>query len=220
MILYEDNHIIVANKPAGINTQPDPKKSAESLEDILKKYIKKKYKKSGNVFLHAVHRIDREVSGAVIFAKTSKALSRLNSLMRKQKIIKIYHAFVEGIIGKVNNEATLKHYIKHDRLKARVSDMSKKDFKEALLQYKVLKTCKYYSLIEISLTTGRYHQIRAQLAFLGFPIVGDKKYGAKTNFTHNGIALHSRYIEFVHPVTKEIVKIIADYPNKHEQLWQ
>jgi len=206
MILYEDNHILVANKPAGIVTQPTSQDTSKNLEDTLKEY-----KKSGNIFLHAVHRIDRQVSGIVIFAKTSKALSRLNSSMREQKITKIYHALVEGIIGTINDEVVLEHYIKHDRLEARVSIKQEKDFKEAILKYKILKIVKNSSFIEISLTTGRYHQIRAQLSFAGFPIVGDKKYGSKTHFTYNGIALHSRYLEFVHPVTKEIIKITADY---------
>ena len=150
MILYEDNHIIIANKPAGIKTQPDPRKSGESLEDMLKEYMREKYKKPGNVFLHAVHRIDREVSGAVLFAKTSKSLSRLNACMREHKIIKIYHGLVEGIIGNISDERILQNAIKHEHMKAQISKETEVDSKEALLRYKVLKTYNDFSLIERS----------------------------------------------------------------------
>ncbi len=212
MILYEDNHILVANKAAGMLTQPTPHDTSDSLEGNLKEYLKKKYKKPGNVFLHAVHRIDRQVSGAVIFAKTSKALSRLNYSMREQKIIKIYHALVEGGMGKVGKKVNLEHYIAHGSMKAKVEKKPRKNLKEASLSYTILRTSYDTSLIEIILETGRYHQIRAQLAYIGSPILGDKKYGAKKKFVHNSVALHSRYVEFSHPIREETLKITADYP--------
>lgn len=197
-IIYEDNHLLVVNKPAGLLTQPSGT-DQDSLEQQAKQYIKEQYQKPGNVFLEAVHRLDKPVSGLVVFARTSKALSRLQAAMRAKKYTKIYTALVEGEIK--NAEGVLEHYLIHDDFKATVAAKGNPEAKLARLHYKVLKFDKGNSLLEIELDTGRYHQIRAQLATIGHPIVGDAKYGSKKQFFADTIALHHKSIAFPHPVT-------------------
>lgn len=199
-VLFEDNHLLVLNKPAGLLTQPSGTEQ-DSLETQAKKYIKEKYGKTGNVFLHAVHRLDKVVSGIVVFCKTSKALSRMNEEIRSKHAKKIYWAVVDK--EPKETEGILEHYLVHDEFQARVSD----DGKLARLKYKVIE----YLLLEIELETGRYHQIRAQLSAAGIPIRGDVKYGSKTVFGDGrGIGLHHKHMEFEHPVTKE--KVVVEAP--------
>lgn len=188
-IIYSDNHLLVVEKPAEMATQPD-------LTELAKAWVKKKYQKPGNVFLHPVHRLDKAVSGLVLFARTSKALSRLQALMRERKIEKIYHALVEGELPE--QKGRLVHHLIHGSFKAEVHQ----EGKESILEYHVFKSEKGISLLEIDLITGRYHQIRAQLSAIGCPVVGDTKYGSKKPWPH-GIALHHSEMRFEHPVTKE-----------------
>ncbi|HEX2579933.1 MAG TPA: RNA pseudouridine synthase [Rhabdochlamydiaceae bacterium] len=188
-IVYSDNHLLIVEKPAEMATQPD-------LTELAKAWIKQKYNKPGNVFLHAVHRLDKAVSGLVIFARTSKALSRLQEMMRDRKIVKIYHALVEGKLP--GEHGRLEHYLIHGNFRAEVS----KEGKESILEFQVLRREKNSTLLEIHLITGRYHQIRAQFAAIGCPVVGDEKYGSKRPWK-KGIALHHSEIRFEHPVTKE-----------------
>jgi 23S rRNA pseudouridine1911/1915/1917 synthase len=185
-VIYLDNHLLVVCKPAGIPTQPD-------LADLAKAWVKAKYKKPGNVFLEPVHRLDKPVSGLVLFARTSKALTRLQEMMRQRQIVKIYHARVEN--APKEQEGTLTHFLVHDDFRARIDPQGK----EATLHYCVLEK----NVLEIRLETGRYHQIRVQLAAIGCPVVGDKKYGAKTPFGPDAIALEHVRMEFVHPVTHQ-----------------
>ncbi|MFS8563619.1 MAG: RNA pseudouridine synthase [Rhabdochlamydiaceae bacterium] len=188
-IVYCDNHLLVVDKPPGVATQPD-------LEILAKAWVKKKYQKPGNVFLEPIHRLDKSVGGLVLFARTSKALSRLQALMRERKISKIYQALIEGLLPK--KEATLTHYLVHGDHKAFVDPQGK----EAILHYHVLEEKNGTTLVSIDLATGRYHQIRAQFAATGHPILGDRKYGSKHNF-HEGIALRHVRMEFEHPITHE-----------------
>lgn len=189
--VYSDNHLLVVDKPAEMATQPD-------LTELAKAWVKKKYNKPGNVFLHAVHRLDRSVSGLVLFARTTKALSRLQQMMRDRKIVKIYHALVEGELPA--EQGRLVHHLIHGSFRAEVS----KEGKESILEFRVLKREKGATLIEIDLITGRYHQIRAQLSAVGCPVIGDAKYGSKRPWK-KGIALHHSEIKFEHPVTKELL---------------
>jgi len=189
--VYSDNHLLVVDKPAEMATQPD-------LTELAKAWVKKKYNKPGNVFLHAVHRLDKSVSGLVLFARTSKALSRLQQMMRDRKIVKIYHALVEGELPA--EQGRLVHHLIHGSFRAEVS----KEGKESILEFRVLKREKGATLIEIDLITGRYHQIRAQLSAVGCPVIGDAKYGSKRPWK-KGIALHHSEIKFEHPVTKELL---------------
>lgn len=216
-ILYEDNHLLVVNKHCGELVQPDP--SGESaLEDRIKAFIKVRDAKPGGVFLGVVHRIDRPVSGAVLFAKTSKALTRLNEMIRERHIAKIYWAVTEQTPDPEQGE--LRHFIQRDgktnRSKAFASP--KGDAKEALLRYKTLGVGTHYTLLEVELLTGRHHQIRAQLAAAGCPIKGDLKYGARRSNPDGGISLHSRRMEFTHPVSGETVSVTAPVP-ANDNLW-
>lgn len=217
-ILYEDNHLLVVNKRCGDLVQPDPNGSS-ALENEIKEFLKVRDSKPGDVFLGVVHRIDRPVSGGVLFAKTSKALSRLNEQLRKGEIHKVYWAVVES--RPEQEQATLKHYILRDGRSNRSFCYAspKPEAKEARLQYVTLGCSDRYTLVEVNLLTGRHHQIRAQLSKIGCPIKGDLKYGAKRSNAGGGISLHSRTIEFVHPVRKETVRIIAPVP-KDDNLWQ
>jgi 23S rRNA pseudouridine1911/1915/1917 synthase len=208
-ILYEDNHLLFVNKPAGWLTQPTPLVS-KSLEEEAKLYIKEKYQKSGAVFLHAIHRLDRLASGIVLFAKSSKALSRVNETLRAQEIKKEYLAIVDGTVK--NKSAPLVHFLIHDDHKARVATGKESDAKRSELSYEVLKAEKGQTLLRVALTTGRYHQIRAQLAAISHPILGDEKYGSKTSFFNNAIALHHFHMELPHPVSKEIISVTAAPP--------
>lgn len=221
-VLYEDNHLLVINKPPGLLTQPVPTDDRDSLEDIAKAYLKEVYNKPGRVFLHAVHRIDRIVSGLVIFARTDKALSRLNKAMREKRITKIYHALVEGNIpGEQGTSILLKNHLCHRDHYALVTTDPTAESREATLSYTVLQRNNQLSLVRIDLDTGRYHQIRAQLAHAGHPVLGDRKYGAKFSFgAHDAIALHSYNARFPHPVRAEELDLIAPYPSFWEQLSQ
>lgn len=201
-IQFCDNHLLVAVKPAGWLTQPD-ESGRESLEVFAKEWVKKKYQKPGNVFLHCIHRLDRPVSGLVLFARTSKALSRLNEMSRNQEIQRIYTAEVEGILSQ--KRAVLDHYLIHGDYKALVSKPSHPEAKRALLSYIVKEERDHSTVVSIELDTGRYHQIRAQFGAIGHPIVGDEKYGAKPK-GFNEIALTCTQLALNHPVTKELLK--------------
>lgn len=185
--IYCDNHLLVLNKPAGIPTQPD-------FHEAARAWVKEHFGKPGNVFLEPIHRIDRPVSGIVLFARTSKALSRLNEAMRERKMRKFYIAIVEG---QVPEEGVLEHYLIHGDFRAHIDPSGK----QAILNYRRLKVNEKYSLVEIELVTGRYHQIRAQFSAIGHPIVGDAKYGSSENYSQ--IALHHQMLQFEHPTSKE-----------------
>ena len=208
-IVYLDNHLLIALKPAGLLTQPNGLENIASLEEEMKAYLKEKFQKPGRVFLHAVQRLDKSVSGLVLFARTSKALSRLNAQMRNKAVKKQYLALVEGRVAQ--KEGRLENFLFHANHCAKVVTKEHSQAKKALLHFKVLKEIsnkrsnqslleKDQSLLKIELLTGRYHQIRAQLAHLGHPIVGDAKYGSQTDLA--AIKLHACQLDLVHPVTK------------------
>ena len=216
-ILYEDNHLIVVNKHCGELVQPD-RESEEALENDIKAMIKVRDHKPGDVFLGVVHRIDRPVSGAVVFAKTSKALTRLNEMIRNGQIRKTYWAITESTPNP--EQGSLTHYIVRDGRtnRSRAYNKPKADGKKAMLNYQVLGCSNRYTLVEVELLTGRHHQIRAQLSKIGCPIKGDLKYGAKRSNPDGGISLHSRRVELLHPVRKELLQIEAPTPAK-DNLW-
>ncbi len=201
-VLFSDNHVLAVDKPALLVTQPT-EGHVTSLEEWAKAWVKESMQKSGAVFLHAIHRLDREVGGIVLFARTSKALTRLNEAMRKKQIVKTYHALVEGYIKE--SEGRLCHHLEHKEHRAEIS--SGPESKEAILRYHVLERKKDTTLVEIQLETGRYHQIRAQFAAIGHPIIGDRKYGSKTLYFQAGIALCHAEISFPHPVLKNTIEI-------------
>ncbi len=217
-ILYEDNHLLVVNKRSGELVQPDTT-GDPALEETLKEFIRRRDGKPGNVFLGVVHRIDRPVSGAVVFAKTGKALARLNEMIKNREIGKTYWAITEGMPSP--EEGTLVHHLVRDGKtnKSRVYDRPAKDSKEARLVYRLIGASTNYRLIEIELQTGRHHQIRAQLSKIGCPIRGDLKYGASRSNRDGSISLHSRRLEFIHPVRKEPIRITAPVP-AGDNLWQ
>jgi 23S rRNA pseudouridine1911/1915/1917 synthase len=204
-ILYSDNHVYLVDKPAGLLTQPSDIEW-ESLEVQVKDYIKEKMNKSGEVYLHAVHRLDRIASGIVLFAKTSKALERLNAMQKAQSFVKIYIVEVEGIVEE--DTMTLKHYLPHDEYRAKVAEHPFLDAKVAELSYEVMERRKNSTILKVILKTGRYHQIRAQLSYVGYPVIGDDKYGAKKTIS-DSIHLHHAYHSFIHPVTKEKVAVFS-----------
>lgn len=216
-IIYEDNHLIVVNKLCGDLVQPDPS-GASALEDQVKAFIKVRDNKPGDVFLGVVHRIDRPVSGVVLFAKSSKALVRMNEQIRKSEVSKCYWAIVEQ--PPKEESAELVHHISRDtkRNKSRATATPRPTSKEARLKYRVIGTSRSYTLLEVELITGRHHQIRAQLSAIGSPIKGDLKYGARRSNPDGGISLHSRTMSFVHPVAKERCTITALTP-KTDTLW-
>ena len=216
-ILYEDNHILVVNKRAGDIVQGD-KTGDAPLNDIVKAYIKDKYNKPGNVFLGTVHRLDRPTSGLVLFAKTSKALTRLNKLFIAKDIKKTYWDIVKNKPPKPND--TLINWLKKNSKnnKSYLYTKEVKDSKKALLHYKVLKKLNTYFLLEIHLETGRHHQIRVQLSNIGCPIKGDLKYGFNRSNKDASIHLHAKQIEFTHPVSKEKLCISAPLPN--DVIWE
>lgn len=205
-VVYEDNHIIIVNKEAGEIVQGD-KTGDTPLSEIVKEYIKKKYNKPGNVFCGVVHRIDRPVEGLVIFARTSKALERLNKMLRDGEIHKTYHALVEGKVPTESGQ--LENYLVSDgRInKTFIAKESTPGAKLSKLQYRTIAVGDRYSLIEINLLTGRKHQIRCQLSAMGHPIKGDLKYGARRSNPNGGISLQAHKIEFVHPVSKEPISV-------------
>ncbi len=210
LILFVDNHLLAVNKPAGLLSQ-DSGTGQRNLEDWAKEWVRADKNKPGDVFLNAVHRIDKVVSGVVLFARTSKALSRLNEDIRKRNCTKIYHAKVEGAPGKPTDK--LIHFLTHENHSARIGKEGGKGAQQAVLNYRVLKQINGLTLLEIDLETGRYHQIRAQLSAIGCPIAGDTKYGAKQKTANGEIALHHRRLEIIHPILKEPVIIEAPYPD-------
>jgi 23S rRNA pseudouridine1911/1915/1917 synthase len=217
-IIYEDNHLIAVNKACGEIIQGD-KTGDETLIDKVKAYIKKKYNKPGDVYLGSPHRLDRPTSGVVIFARTSKALERLNEMFQnKDAIKKTYWAVVDRLPEK--EEASLEHYIRKDEAKNKsfVSTTPKKDARFCSLSYKHMASLDRYHLLVIDLHTGRHHQIRAQLAKINCHIKGDLKYGAAHSNPNAGIHLHARKLEFIHPVKKEPIKIVA-VPPKSDPIW-
>ena len=210
-ILFEDNHLIAVNKLSSEIVQGD-KSGDEPLSEMIKRYLKEEYRKPGNVYLGIIHRIDRPTSGAVIFAKTDKALSRMNKMLKEGEIRKIYWTVVDRLPPE--QEGELVHYLVRNRKqnKSYASAEKKRDSKLARLSYKVLGATNRYYMLEIELHTGRHHQIRAQLAAVGCRIKGDMKYGFPRSNKGGGIYLHSRRIVFQHPVKKELVKITAPVP--------
>ncbi|MCL2561019.1 MAG: RluA family pseudouridine synthase [Rikenellaceae bacterium] len=217
-ILYEDNHLIAVGKLAGELVQPDAENTS-ALEDEIKDFIKKRDKKPGGVFLGVAHRIDRPVSGVVMFAKTSKALARLNEMFKNRTIEKRYWAIVEQLPEP--SEGILEHYISRDGRtnRAHVYTSQKGDAKLARLAYTHLASSRNYHLLEVDLQTGRHHQIRAQLAKIGSPIRGDLKYGAARSNPDGGISLHARSLDFEHPVTRQRLVITAPAPSD-DNLWR
>ena len=213
-ILFEDNHLIVVNKNPGELTQGDIT-GDETLGDKIKTYLKKKYNKPGNVYLGITHRLDRPTSGVIIFTKTSKALTRLNELFKKNEIKKTYWA----IVKKMENKAPEKlenFLIKNQKKnKSYVTKNSNKYAKKAVLTYKIILELKNYSLLKINLETGRHHQIRTQLSHIGFPIKGDLKYGYSRSNNDGSIHLHSRKVQFIHPVSKKNIEITAKLPKNN-----
>jgi len=215
-VLYEDNHLIVVNKAPSEIVQGD-KTGDKPLSEIVKEYLKEKYNKPGNVFCGVTHRLDRPTSGVVVFARTSKALSRLNELFRDGEVDKTYWAVVKN--RPPQSEDTLIHYlIKNEQNnKSTAYDSEKPHTKKAVLHYRQIHASDNYFLLEIALETGRHHQIRCQLAKIGCPIKGDLKYGAERSNPDGSISLHARSIAFIHPVSREQVKVIAPVPD--EKLW-
>ena len=212
-ILYEDNHLIAVNKAPGEIVQGD-KTGDKPLSDTLKEYIKLKYNKPGEVFLGVPHRLDRPTSGVVLFARTSKALVRLNEMFKNHDAMrKTYWAIVQGVPKQP--EARLENYLvrNEQQNKSYIAKPGAKDAKLAVLTYRTLTRGDHYSLLEVELLTGRHHQIRCQLAAIGCPIKGDLKYGAKRSNPDGSISLHARQITFVHPVRKEQLTITAPVPD-------
>ncbi|MDA0714698.1 MAG: RNA pseudouridine synthase [Bacteroidetes bacterium] len=216
VILYEDNHLIAVNKRPGDIVQGD-KTQDSSLMDLLKEYIKVKYKKPGDVFIGLVHRLDRPVSGVVVFARTSKALSRMNELFRHGEVKKTYWAVVKN--RPQMEEDTLVHHLRKNEKqnKSFLSKAGNTDSKKAELYYQLIGSTDRYWLLEVDLKTGRHHQIRAQLAAIGSPIRGDLKYGSERSNRDGSIHLHGRSITFEHPVKKTPLTILA--PSPKESLW-
>lgn len=215
-VVYEDNHLIIINKDPGELSQSDYTKD-QSLVEKVKNYLKIKYQKKGNVFLGLVNRLDRPTSGLLIFSKTSKALTRMNKLFKEKKIKKTYLAITEN--KPKNSEGKLVDYLlkNQNKNKSFVVDEANAKSKKAILSYKLLKKLKNYFLLEIVLETGRHHQIRCQLSNIGCYIKGDIKYGAKRPNKNKSISLHSKKIEFIHPVSKLNILVEAKPPD--ESIW-
>lgn len=217
-IVFEDNHILVINKAAGQLVQGD-KTGDLSLLDLIKDFIKKRDHKPGNVFLGLVHRIDRPTSGLVIYAKTSKALSRLTQMVKNREIKKTYWAVVPKV--DIPKSQRLVHYLQKNEKnnKATVFPKVTEGAKESILNYEVIKILDNFQLLEVDLETGRHHQIRAQLSKIGVPIKGDLKYGSARSNPDGGIHLHARKLEFLHPVTNVNVEIVAPVP-QNDAVWK
>ena len=229
-VVYEDNHIIIVYKESGEIVQGD-KTGDRPLSDIVKDYIKEKYQKPGAVFLGVVHRLDRPVSGLVVFARTSKALTRLNNMFRDGEVHKTYWAIVsktedgrskteEGRSKTDDSSHTLEHWLVRNEKqnKSYAYDHEVPNSKKAILKYRVIGHSDRYTLLEVNLLTGRHHQIRCQLAAMGCPIKGDLKYGAKRSNPDGSISLLSHRVEFIHPVSKE--RIVVESPLPNDPLWQ
>ena len=216
-VVYEDNHIIIVNKQSGEIVQGD-KTGDRPLSDIVKDYIKEKYQKPGAVFLGVVHRLDRPVSGLVVFARTSKALTRLNKMFAEGDVHKTYWALVKNAPQKT--EDTLTHWLVRNEKqnKSYAYATEKPNAKKAILKYRLIGKSDNYSLLEVQLMTGRHHQIRCQLAAMGCPIKGDLKYGAPRSNPDGSISLQSHRVEFIHPVSKERITVEAPLPD--DPLWQ
>ena len=216
-VIYEDNHLIAVNKTCREIVQGD-KTGDTPLSDMLKVWIKEKYCKPGNVFVGVAHRLDRPVSGLVLFAKTSKALARLNEMFRTGEIKKTYWAIVKNC--PTTEEGTLEHWLVRNEKqnKSYAYAEEKPEAKKAILHYKLLAKSDNYYLLEIDLKTGRHHQIRCQLAKMGCPIKGDFKYGSERSNKDGGISLHARKAQFIHPVSKQPIEIIAAVPD--DSLWK
>ncbi len=216
-VVYEDNHIIIVSKRSGEIVQGD-KTGDRTLADDVKAYIKEKYAKPGNVFLGVTHRLDRPVWGLVVFAKTSKSLSRLNDMFRNGEVHKTYWAICQNTPEQP--EATLTHWLTRNEKqnKSYAYDKEVPSSKKAVLHYKIIGHSERYTLVEIELMTGRHHQIRCQLAKIGCPIKGDLKYGAKRSNPDGSISLLARMVEFVHPVSKEKIHAESDVPD--DKLWR
>lgn len=217
IVLYEDNHIIIVNKSTSEIVQGD-KTGDKPLSEIVKEWIKEKYNKPGNVFCGVTHRLDRPVSGIVVFAKTSKALPRLNEMFKNKEMKKTYWAIVKN--EPKEPVGTLKHYlVKNEKQnKSYAYDSEKPNSKLAILHYKLIAKSDKYNLLEIELETGRHHQIRSQLAKIGCPIKGDLKYGAERSNPDGGISLHARKISFIHPVSQKEIEVTAPLPE--DSLWK
>ena len=221
-IVYEDNHIIIVAKQSGEIVQGD-KTGDTPLSEAVKAYIKEKYQKPGAVFLGVVHRLDRPVSGLVVFARTSKALTRLNDMFRKGEVHKTYWALVEEGRGKMEDGSDEWHVLEHwltrneKQNKSYAYDHEVPGSKQAMLKYRVIGHTNRYMLLEVNLMTGRHHQIRCQLSAMGHPIKGDLKYGAKRSNPDGSISLLARRVEFVHPVSKETICVEAPLPEN--SLW-
>lgn len=216
-VIYEDNHIIIVNKSTSEIVQGD-KTGDKPLSEIVKEWLKEKYNKPGNVFVGVTHRLDRPVSGIVVFAKTSKALTRLNEMFRNGDIKKTYWAIVKN--EPKNPEGELQHWLVRNEKqnKSYAYDIEKPNSKLAILHYKLLSKSDRYNLLEVDLKTGRHHQIRCQLAKMGCVIKGDLKYGADRSNPDGGISLHARRVSFIHPVSKEEIVVEAPVPN--DNLWK
>lgn len=215
-VLYEDNHLIIVNKNSSEIVQAD-KTGDTPLSETVKQYIKEKYQKPGNVFLGVVHRLDRPVSGLVIFARTSKALSRLNEMFRSKEVSKTYWAIVKN--QPPTNEGKLEHWLVRNEKqnKSYAYDREVPGAKKAILGYKQIAISDNYVLLEIDLQTGRHHQIRCQLAKMGCPIKGDLKYGFARSNPGGSISLHARKITFIHPVSEK--EICIEAPTPQDNLW-
>ena len=216
IVVYEDNHIIVVNKTSSEIVQGD-KTGDTPLSEMVKQYLKEKYNKPGNVFIGVTHRLDRPVSGLVVFAKTSKALPRLNEMFRNGEVKKIYWAIVKECPKETEGE--LVHYLVRNEKqnKSYAYDKEVKNSKKAVLHYKLIGHSQNYYLLEVDLKTGRHHQIRCQLAKMGCPIKGDLKYGFPRSNPDGSICLHARTVQFVHPVSKEMIQLTAPVPEGN--LW-
>ena len=211
IVVYEDNHIIVVNKTSSEIVQGD-KTGDTPLSEMVKQYLKEKYNKPGNVFIGVTHRLDRPVSGLVVFAKTSKALPRLNEMFRNGEVKKTYWAIVKECPKETEGE--LVHYLVRNEKqnKSYAYDKEVKNSKKAVLHYKLIGHSQNYYLLEVDLKTGRHHQIRCQLAKMGCPIKGDLKYGFPRSNPDGSICLHARTVQFVHPVSNEMIQLTAPVP--------
>ena len=216
-VVYEDNHIIVVNKTASEIVQAD-KTGDTPLSETVKQYLKEKYQKPGNVFLGVTHRLDRPVSGLVIFAKTSKALTRLNEMFRAGEVKKTYWAVVKN--APKESEGELVHFLVRNEKqnKSYAYDKEVPNSKKAVLDYRLIGRSDNYYLLEVDLKTGRHHQIRCQLAKMGCPIKGDLKYGSPRSNPDGSICLHARRVRFLHPVSKELIELKAPLPEGN--LWK
>lgn len=215
-VLYEDNHLIIVNKSVSEIVQGD-KTGDTPLSETLKLWLKEKYQKPGNVFVGVTHRLDRPVSGVVVFAKTSKALARLNEMFRAGEVKKTYWAIVQPAPEREADE--LRHYlVRNEKLNKSVAwERPRPNAKEAVLFYRTLARSDNYTLLEVALKTGRHHQIRCQLSKIGSPIKGDLKYGARRSNPDGGISLHARRVSFIHPVSKKLIDVTAPVPD--DALW-